>query len=980
MAAEGLFKLQVEDSQTAKRDAFTVHHLPTQQWLSIHKGVLLFICCLLVQAAHVESATVNCASPTAQSLLDGINKVLGSNEIRPVISLKTPTNVSVRFTLYGILGVDEKAQILTTFLWQSLEWKIEYLSWDIEQCGAWRISLPRTKVWSPDILINQFMDADRSPSAPYVYLSYDGDVFDDRPVRVVSSCNLDIYTFPFDVQNCTFTFNSYLHMAGDIQLSLGRSAEDTLRISKRALETVGEWELIDIKAEDPYDEISDDYWDKVIYHIVLRRRAMLYVVNLLVPSCFLLGVDLFSFLLPPQSVDRSAFKMTLILGYTVFLLIMNDLLPVTGNRIPLINVFFSICLALMVASLLETVLITNIMCNSSTYPALPRWVRVLFLKYLARLVCMSQKPSEQDTITLNPAFQENEKVKVCPSGTVGTDEAQTDKPVLGELKKLGQDLQAIRNQVDKHFAENQKAEEWIQLGNVIDRLLFGLYILFITSPGREHSKSPEMATPKVPCVTSKQRLTFCNGFFLICVLLIQVPPGQCLESAVTVNCSRPDPEVLFSALDTFLSKKNFRPVRNLSTPTEVSVGITVVSILGVDEKQQILTTFIWVVLEWDIEFLSWDPEQCGASRISLLREKLWTPDILISEFMDEDKSPNTPYVYLESNGRVFDDRPVRVVSSCNLDIYSFPFDLQNCSLTFGSYLHTAADIKMVMGVNVMEALEESRSVMEIKGEWELISITASNHTLKTIDYEYQEVIFYVVLRRRPTLYVVNLLVPSCFLITVDLFSFLLPPQSVDRSAFKMTLILGYTVFLLIMNDLLPVTGNKTPIINVFFSICLALMVASLLETVLITNILYSSSHYPEVPRWIRVLVLKYLARLVGLAKKPTNRVTITLSPPVQEKPDEASFTPVKTVSQPNTDPGCARDNCFDPILEEVRKLSRDLTAIRLKTDKRIQGSKNSEDWVQIGNIIDRLLFGLYIVFITVSFITIIIIWIRFFVL
>lgn len=60
---------------------------------------------------------------------------------------------------------------------------------------------------------------------------------------------------------------------------------------------------------------------------------------------------------------------------------------------------------------------------------------------------------------------------------------------------------------------------------------------------------------------------------------------------------------------------------------------------------------------------------------------------------------------------------------------------------------------------------------------------------------------------------VNLLVPSCFLITVDLFSFVLPPQSVDRSSFKMTLVLGYTVFLLVMNDLLPVTGEKTPLIS-----------------------------------------------------------------------------------------------------------------------------------------------------------------------
>ncbi|CAL8393559.1 unnamed protein product [Boreogadus saida] len=73
------------------------------------------------------------------------------------------------------------------------------------------------------------------------------------------------------------------------------------------------------------------------------------------------------------SVDRSAFKMTLILGYTVFLLLMNDLLPVTGNTIPLINVFFSLCLALMVASLLETILITHLHSSSRRLAPVPRW-------------------------------------------------------------------------------------------------------------------------------------------------------------------------------------------------------------------------------------------------------------------------------------------------------------------------------------------------------------------------------------------------------------------------------------------------------------------------------------------------------------------------------------------------------------------------------------------------------------------------------
>lgn len=52
--------------------------------------------------------------------------------------------------------------------------------------------------------------------------------------------------------------------------------------------------------------------------------------------------------------------------------------------------------------------------------------------------------------------------------------------------------------------------------------------------------------------------------------------------------------------------------------------------------------------------------------------------------------------------------------------------------------------------------------------------------------------------------------------------------------------------------------------DIFFSMCLALMVASLLETILITNLLLSSKTVIPVPRWIRVFVLHFLGRVVGL--------------------------------------------------------------------------------------------------------------------
>ena len=65
----------------------------------------------------------------------------------------------------------------------------------------------------------------------------------------------------------------------------------------------------------------------------------------------------------------------------------------------------------------------------------------------------------------------------------------------------------------------------------------------------------------------------------------------------------------------------------------------------------------------------------------------------------------------------------------------------------------------------------------------------------------------------------------------------------------------------------------------------------------------------------------------------------------------------------------------EPALDELKKLSNDLTAIRLQMEKHCMGSKTSREWCMIGIVIDRLLFGIYIVFILVSFITIVCIWI-----
>lgn len=57
--------------------------------------------------------------------------------------------------------------------------------------------------------------------------------------------------------------------------------------------------------------------------------------------------------------------------------------------------------------------------------------------------------------------------------------------------------------------------------------------------------------------------------------------------------------------------------------------------------------------------------------------------------VDVGKSPDIPYVYVTHDGLVRNYKPIQVVTACTLNIYNFPFDVQKCSLTFQSWLHTS---------------------------------------------------------------------------------------------------------------------------------------------------------------------------------------------------------------------------------------------------------------------------------------------------
>ncbi|KAM5279233.1 5-hydroxytryptamine receptor 3C-like [Hipposideros larvatus] len=426
----------------------------------------------------------------------------------------------------------------------------------------------------------------------------------------------------------------------------------------------------------------------------------------------------------------------------------------------------------------------------------------------------------------------------------------------------------------------------------------------------------------------------------------------------TINCSGFEQHgVDPAAFQPMFDRKAFRPVVNYSIPTQVNISFTLSAILEVNEQLQMMTSFLWLNMIWYNQFIRWNPEECGGiSEFSIATENLWLPDIFIQEFMDIDETPTGLMAYVNSEGRTKYDKPMQVVSICNLDIFYFPFDEQNCTLTFSSFIYTVENMALGLEKEVQEISNTSQNLIQSKGEWALLGIYQKQMKMTVDTSQYDQIIFYVAIRRRPTLYVINLLMPSSFLVVIDALSFYLPAESQIRVPFKMTLLLGYNVFLLMMNDLLPDTG--TPLISVYFALCLSLMVLSLLETIFITYLLHlATTQPPPMPRWLHSVLLHGTSPMKccpTVPQKGTEDPDLTHAhlPGLKEPVELVGKMPDPREAELSGCPGSTRAQ------QEGEAQKQHLVSL----------------WVQFSHMMDTLLFRFYLLFMATSVITVIVLW------
>ncbi|KAI7789549.1 putative zinc-activated ligand-gated ion channel [Triplophysa rosa] len=240
-------------------------------------------------------------------------------------------------------------------------------------------------------------------------------------------------------------------------------------------------------------------------------------------------------------------------------------------------------------------------------------------------------------------------------------------------------------------------------------------------------------------------------------------------------------------------------------------------------------------LQYWITEISWNSSEfCNIDRFVIQKDLFWTPDTVVLESIKtEFAAIEPPYVRLYDFGMMDMFDFLTLVTTCKMDLHSFPFDTQICSLSLRSLAHSDDELIFAQSESSQGLTSESQRIFQTQGEWELLDINTSTNNSYAMWVSQSQIIFQITIKRRPLLYIVNLIVPVfCFLV-LDVASFFINASVSEKLGFKVTLLLSISVLLLILNEKLPSTANDIPLIGIYCSGVFTLIGISILETIFV---------------------------------------------------------------------------------------------------------------------------------------------------
>uniref|UniRef100_A0AC35U462 Neur_chan_LBD domain-containing protein n=1 Tax=Rhabditophanes sp. KR3021 TaxID=114890 RepID=A0AC35U462_9BILA len=323
-----------------------------------------------------------------------------------------------------------------------------------------------------------------------------------------------------------------------------------------------------------------------------------------------------------------------------------------------------------------------------------------------------------------------------------------------------------------------------------------------------------------------------------------------------------------------------RPVKNSTDVLLVHVGASLIRIIDIDEKNQVLTTNLWLEMNWIDNKLQWDPKKYGGIKtIHIPSDLIWTCDILLAAG-DPDITIFTDAL-VAYDGRVFWHPPAIYKSFCPIDVTWFPYDSQKCNMKFGAWSYTGfyVDLRQLPREEVVSKQDNDGGDVEFlergmdlsffykSAEWDLLSLTSERHSVLYASCcgpeKYVDITYNFELRRKTLFFTCNLIVP-CFLISMlTTFVFYLPDHKIT---FSISILVTLTVFFLVLIDIMPPTSLVVPMFGRYLITTMILVAMSTVVSVITVNFRLRSGSDNQMAPWIKTLFLHFLPKILCMTR------------------------------------------------------------------------------------------------------------------
>ncbi|CAF0790530.1 unnamed protein product [Rotaria sp. Silwood1] len=320
--------------------------------------------------------------------------------------------------------------------------------------------------------------------------------------------------------------------------------------------------------------------------------------------------------------------------------------------------------------------------------------------------------------------------------------------------------------------------------------------------------------------------------------------------------------------------KNVRPVKNNSDIVTVKVGLKLIQIADVDEKNQIMQTHVYVLHKWHDSSFEWLPGDFGeVEYIHIPNDLIWKPDLVLYNNADGNyQITSSSKAQIRYDGTVQWNPPMIYKSYCEIDIQYYPFDIQNCTLKFGTWTYSGSLVNL-------QFLTDNQSVIFERGwdledytpsiEWEILNLRAIRHEIvySCCTEVYLDLTFTCTIKRKPLFYIVNLIVPCVNISVLAVLVFLLPSDSRKKITLSISILVALLVFYLLLIELIPPISLVIPLLGKYLLFTLVLVHLSIIITIIILNTHFRRHPTTHMSSWLRKMLLVYLPKLL-LMKRP----------------------------------------------------------------------------------------------------------------